>query len=443
MNNTYKRPMGATERMRLWFPNINVVMAARIRGNISADALRAAIAAARQKHPLLGARVMLDEEQHGYFTTQAVPEIPLERRLRENEDAWIAQMQMELEHTWPITTGPLCRFVWLHSPTASELIINAHHSMCDGRSLAYLFQDILTFMQKPALREEVVPITPVPLDAAVPKSTAGSIVSRFFMHMLNKAWLRKGITFNEQDYADLHQTFWEAHQATVWAWSWSAAQTSGLVSRCRQQHVSVNSAIYVAFLAAQYEIQGNTRKDFQNILVPVDFRDYLTDHADRALGLYASALQIHFVYPPEPSFWDTVRAFDIQVKQNMTQENVFASQQMNVLTPSLLDGIGFAMFGTLEDKLAQRMATRIQDKMRTGMLVSNLGHLEIPVEYGDLYLEAIIPPAIYAGNAEKALEILTVGDQLHMTLTFDKNNISPKTVKAIKARAMHHLTQSA
>jgi hypothetical protein len=83
--------------------------------------------------------------------------------------------------------------------------------------------------------------------------------------------------------------------------------------------------------------------------------------------------------------------------------------QMNALHPSLLDGLAFAMHGALDDPMAQRLVERVQGKMRTGILVSNLGRLDLPTDYGGLCLSAIRPPAIYAGNAEKAPELLTLG----------------------------------
>lgn len=94
------------------------------------------------------------------------------------------------------------------------------------------------------------------------------------------------------------------------------------------------------------------------------------------------------------------------------------------------------MFGALDDGMARRMAERVRAKMRTGMLVSNLGRLDLPLAYGDLRLEALRPPAIYAGNAQKALEVLTVGGRMHLTLTFDPARVAAETVRAVREAAM-------
>jgi NRPS condensation-like uncharacterized protein len=443
MDSAFRRAMGATERMRLWFPNINVVMVARIASpsgrQLPVPDLRAAVQKARRKHPLLGARVELDDEGRGWFTTRGVPEIPIEVAPRGSGDGWLQWVERALERPWPVTTGPLARFTLLRSAEASDLIVNAHHSICDARSLAYLLSDILAFIGEPVDPSQIEPVIPVPLEGGVPPSASGGLLFRLATKLMNKKWLKKGISFTERDYQEMHSAFWKAHAGTVCSWSLAEPETSALVGRCRQRGVSVNSALYVAFLAAQHRVQGSDER-FGNVLVPVDFRDYMTQHAGKALGLYASAVQIQFPCPADRPFWAVAADFDERVQEQLTEKNVFASQRTSALHPRLLDGLAFAMFGDLDDPMARRMVGRIQAKMRTGILVSNLGRLDLPVDYGDLRLDALIPPAIYAGNAEKALEVLTVGGRMYFTLTFDRSAVAAGTVRALRDRAMQILT---
>ena len=441
MMDEYKRAMGATERMRLWFPNINVVMAARIIGRVSGQDLRAAVNMVRKKHPLLGARIELDEESAGWFTTHGVPKIPIEVSPRATDSDYLRRMREELKRSWPVGRGPLARFVLLHSPEASDLIVNAHHSICDARSLAFLIRDILTFLSQPTDIENIEPVIPVALEKAIPSSVSSGLLTRLVMRRVNRRWLKKGISFDESDYQDLHRRFWEKHEAAIFSWFLTGQETSALVARCRQRKISINSALYAAFLVAQHRVQGGDRDEFSNVLVPVDFRDYLTQDASKALGLYASALQLRFDIEPGKPFWETAQNLGARIKQQLTDKNVLASQRMNAFHPSLLDGLAFAMFGELDDKMARGLVERIRGKMRTGILVSNLGRLDFSTDYGDLFLAAIIPPAIYAGNAEKALEALTIGGKLYLTLTFDESNVSRETVNEVKKVAMQILTE--
>ncbi len=441
MNTFYQRPMGGIERMRLWFPNINVVMAARIKGNVTAHDLKDAIEKARRKHPLLGARVQIDDDGVGRFTTEGVPENPITVIPRKTDQDWLSFVKSELQHGWEIHTGPLARFTMLHSPAESDLVVNAHHSICDARSLAFLIGDLLDLIVNPD--QQVRPIKPVSLAEAVPRSASGGFLYRLIMKMMNKKWLAKGFGFDEADYHKLHQNFWRERQAKVLTWALSKEQTSVLVERCRMENASVNSAVYAAFLAAQDKAQDTSQDFYKNVMVPVDFRDYLTQEVGKALGLYASAVKLQFRHDPETPFWETVRILDRSINKKLTEKNIFASQRSNALHPNLMDGIAHAMFGDFDDDMAQNLAERMQNEVRTGILVSNLGRLDLPSQYGYLQLAWIKPPAVYAGNAEKALEVLTIGGRMHFTLTYGEMEITDTIVEQVKKIATEILTRGA
>jgi NRPS condensation-like uncharacterized protein len=442
MNKHFKRSMAGIERMRLWFPNINVVMAARVKGTVTAEQMAMAIQLARRKHPLLGARVLLDKAGKGWFSTEGVPDNPTIVKRKQSGDDWHRQMKQELKHPWPIGRGPLARFVLLQGDGETDLVVNAHHSICDARSLAYLIRDLLDFVANPVDLDQVHPLIPVPLEEVIPAGAIGGFFERQIMNRMNKKWLRKGISFDETDYREMHRRFWEQHEATILSWSLTAFQTAALINICHQNHVSVNSAVYVAFLTAQSQIQQPAQDYYSKVMVPVDLRAYLAQDVGQTLGLYASAIKLNVSFSESQPFWDKVNLLDHKIKKQLTEKNIFASQRSNQLHPSLTDGIAHAMFGELEDKLARNMAERMAAAVRTGILVSNLGQLDIPANYRDRQLEWIKPPAVLAGNAEKALEVLTINDQMHLTMTFDANRIAPSTVDAVRKEATQLLDQA-
>ncbi len=83
------------------------------------------------------------------------------------------------------------------------------------------------------------------------------------------------------------------------------------------------------------------------------------------------------------------------------------------------------------------------DKRITGILVSNSGRLDIPVNYGSLQLEAIMPPAVYSRASEKILEVITVGGKMHLTLNFGETIIAANRVEEIREMAMKYLGEAA
>lgn len=281
--NEFERKMSGTERRFLRMPSANVVMVARIKGLLSKEQLKSAVKKARQKHFLLGVRVSLDDDSAGWFTQKNVPEIPIEVIPRLTNEDWIQTSTEELKRAFSIQIGPLIRFLLVQSPEVSELIVTANHSICDGRSLVYLIRDIMVFLSNTEADVKTSPI-PVAVQDCLPSSASSSFLYKLIVKRINNKWMGKGIFFNEHDYQDLHQIFWQKNKASILTWELTELQTSALVSRCRQEQVTINSALYTAFIAAQNHIQGDSQAYLQNIMVPVDFRSRLTQPVGEAFG---------------------------------------------------------------------------------------------------------------------------------------------------------------
>ena len=105
--------------------------------------------------------------------------------------------------------------------------------------------------------------------------------------------------------------------------------------------------------------------------------------------------------------------------------------------------VGLCEHGKLDDNMAVSLLKRKGlDKLFAGMMISNLGRLEIPVDYGDLHLDALIGPAVYSDGAEKILEVITVGGKMNLTLTFGETLIGANIVTQIKDTAMKYLEEA-
>ena len=93
------------------------------------------------------------------------------------------------------------------------------------------------------------------------------------------------------------------------AWESSEAETKALVLRCRQETVTVNTALWTAFLAAQYDVQGNAEPYRSRAGLAVSTRDKLNVPVAEAFGFYASSFSADLQYDPRRAFWDTARIF--------------------------------------------------------------------------------------------------------------------------------------
>lgn len=447
----FKRKMSGAERRFLRLPNANIVIGARVRGRVDPSLLPDAIAKIKHKHPLLNSRIQLEEPatgSAGWFTQENVPKILISARLRHTLEEWIEVAAEEQKKAFSIETGPLIRIVVLEAADDFDLIITAHHSICDGRSLVYLIRDILTALAHPDQASGLLPIVPIAAETCLPPSVSVSWITRFIIQNINRKWLRKGLSFSEQAYQDLHQEFWQKHHATILRWELPKVQTATLVNRCKQENVSVNSALYAAFLKAQQHVQAGRQKkthdSLRTVIVPIDFRNRLTTSVGEAVGFYASAIVFKLKIKPKKSFWDTARILDKRIHQKLTDKNIFASQKMSLLAPSFMDGMIFAKHGKCDDPMVVKQVKRKGlDKLVSGVMVSNLGRVDIPVVYGDFSLEALLGPVAYSDGIEKVLEVVTVGGKMQFTLTAGETLIAPDTVNQIKEMAMTYLEESA
>ena len=72
----YERKVTGAERFFSHSPFSIVTMVARIKGNISEDMLKNAVAKAQQRHVLLRVRIKEDRDHAQWFTSEGVQEIP-------------------------------------------------------------------------------------------------------------------------------------------------------------------------------------------------------------------------------------------------------------------------------------------------------------------------------------------------------------------------------
>jgi len=104
-----------------------VTMVARIKGNVTEDMLKNAVAKVQQRHVLLQVRIKEDENHTQWFTTEDVQEIAVGIVPRRSKDDWIKIHAEESKIPFEFDRRPAIRFVLVQSPDESELIILCHH----------------------------------------------------------------------------------------------------------------------------------------------------------------------------------------------------------------------------------------------------------------------------------------------------------------------------
>ena len=329
-------------------------------------------------------------------------------------------------------------------------------------TLAYLTRDLMVHLGDPDREVELLP-APVPIGLDnLPQGVSLNPVARFFVKRINSKWLDEKVVFDQEDYLNLSAAYWKRYRHQVLPVELSEAQTTALVERCREQAVTVNSALTAAFVGAQTIVLGD-RPFHSGILVAASLRDRLPVPAGEVMGFYAAAVQPKFGYNGSRGFWDNARQFHRKVRALYTDKALFREAiGWCHVEPTILEAIIFKTLGGLVPGGASRydkisafsrrddtvLSILKRDKMDSldrilyGTTVTNLARLDFPRTYGTLELERlIIKPggAFPLANFSLVLGAVTASGRLSLLLEFVEDNVDVRTVQAIKDKAVELL----
>lgn len=192
-----------------------------------------------------------------------------------------------------------------------------------------------------------------------------------------------------------------------------AEETAQLAERSRAEKVTVNSALWAAFLAAQHEVQQDHLRYRQRSALAVSTRDKLNVPVGEALGFYASSLTVRLPYSPSVPFWDNARDVHARITKELAKTDLFRMLSAELVHPTLLDSLYFKKFGLAKGTIPSKLLRKMKWHQTTyGDALTNVGRFDIPTRYGPLELESVHGPLFYSDVEEKMLGIITVGGRL-------------------------------
>ena len=441
--NNFKRKLSGGERTMLMLP-LNVVMVAKIRGPVDITKIGAVLDKLRNRHALLSARIIFDKSNVAWYVSKNVPEIPIKIIQRNESDQWVQTAKEEYKTTFPINTGPLLRFSLLHGSDKSELVICAHHAICDGISITYLIRDFLKLLNTPGQEIDLLPAPPSINNETVPSPPSYGFIAKMIMGLMNRIWSKKKIKFSSSDLDNLHSAYWSKNKdINILSWALSQSDTTALVSRCRDNNVTVNTALWTAFLAAQHDILGGTKPYRSTAGLAVSIRDRLNEPVGEGFGFYASSMTVNLKHDSKKKFWDMAKIMHRKIMNSLAKTNPFGMLVADLLHPTLIDSLYFSKYGLMSSRMSDKLLKKMMwDKMSYGYAITNVGNMTIPVRYGQLQLESIYGPFVYSDVNEKTVGIITIGGKMTFTVAYNKVNISSIAMQKLKEDAMARLTQA-
>lgn len=429
------------ERIMLMLP-FNVVLVGRVRGVVDPSRVTSTLEILRSRHPMLAVRVKIEGDGTAFFLAEGVPAITVNTESRQSDEQWLDRIKKEFQTPFPIETGPLVRCTLLCSKEVCEVILCGHHTVCDGMSLGYLLRDLLDRLSE-AKQESEKPVIPPPINRdTVPDPPSANGFVRFIIDRINKRWAKKGIRFSESDMHRMHEKFWQKNKTLkILAWSMEPEITADLVERCHTENVTVNSALWTAFLAAQYDIQDDRKSYRQRSALAVNTREKLNVSAGESFGFYASSLTVRLPYSSQRSFWDNARRIHTRIMKELSTTNLFRMLSSEHIHPTLLDSLYFQKYGLLNETMPGKLLYKMGWHTITyGYALTNVGRLDIPTTYGSLKLEEVYGPLFYSDVEEKMIGVITVEGR--QSFLFASNESVVDNASGLRESAMRHLDEA-
>jgi NRPS condensation-like uncharacterized protein len=458
----YERKATSVERFFTRSPFSIVTMVARIKGNVSEEMLRNAVAKVQKLHALLRVRIKDDENHTQWFTSEKVQDIPIEIVPRNSKNDWIKIHAEASKLPYEFETRPAIRFILVQSPPVSELIILCHHIICDGMSLAYLARDLMVYLGDPEPEVDVHPApAPITLDN-LPRDISQSGIAKFFINRMNRSWAEECEFFDQGDYEILTKAYWDHFNHEIISIELSEAETSALVARCRTENVTVNSALTAAFSGAQSFVQGE-KPYHEKLVIAASLRDRIPNPPGEGMGMYAGGVELKFKYNHKRSNWENARQFHNKIQPKLTNKNLFADiLNWLYLEPTIFEAMNFKKLGWLVppdssryeklsafsksadivSRILQRDNLESLETKHWGTAVTNLGRLDFPKTYGALELDRLIMQpggGIPLANVNLVLGAVTCSDKLSLVVEYAEEAVDTGTMGKIKHKALEYL----
>lgn len=458
----FKRKLGPNEVFYNKSPYSVITLLARVSGSIREEELKAALAKLQRRHLPLKYHISQDDEGLSWFTADGTEEIPYEIMSRTGPQGWVNAVRQASQTPFQFDTHPALKVLLLDSSQTSDLILICHHILADGISLVYLMRDLLILLGDSNSQLPELP-APEPISAGnLPADLKQSGIAKLFMNRINKKWAETLVKFTQVDYQAIAEAYWSNYSHPLVLIELDQKETEDIVARCKEEGVTVNSALTTAFQGAVSDVVGEDEFNPRTV-VAADLRDRLAHSPGESPGVYAGGLDFKFKYDQELGFWENARKFHSQVVPLYTNKNLFQEiLTWTHLHPTISEGMTFKKLGGLlspdspqaeilipfsqREDVIQSILKREKladfETVFVGNAITNLTRLDIPTRYGDIELERVIfkpGGAFPLSNIHLLIGAVTCAGKLSLTLEYSDRNFDEKAIQAVKEKVLSYL----
>jgi NRPS condensation-like uncharacterized protein len=397
-----------TERIHYYAPAINIVLAFTVGGNPNIEELKTAIRKGVDKHDIFRSRVVLNEEGEGYYEPIGETVVRIELLESYEEEDWKKLIYEQERIAFDFVHGELVRFFILRKADGIQLIIIAHHLCGDGLAVTYLLRDIMAALGNPGLATQRMPIR-ICTDKDIPKAAALRPHVRLLVRWGNKQWNKTKRVFRYEEFLSMFRHYWENHQTAVEDFIISGDTLIRLQEVCRNNKITMNTAIAAAFLLA---IQTETESGYAVSVRPEGYE---------GMGNFASGVSIEHHPLKDASFWKNATAIQMQLHKKIknVKKKYFVLEFMSKVEPTIMDSIYFNTYANYQDKIAESFGNMFRyNGNPRGMGITNLTRLGIPSTYGSYQIEDLRFVAPIVPNAKRIIGVVTLENTMAITMNY-------------------------
>jgi hypothetical protein len=408
------------------------VFTVRIRGVLSEPRLRQALAQTQAKHPLLRCVVQDAADGPRFVLLSRPAPIPLRILERSTDLDWAGQARLEWVTPFRPAGDLLIRLVWVRGHGVHELMLVAHHCICDGPSGITLLRDCLAACDEP--HRESDPYESLgAMEDLVPEELARDRGFRFRARR-RSALLRLALLAKVRGRRVARRTV-SPDAMYFHRWQLSPAESQTLIERCQKENVSVLAAVAVAVLRAFREVRGAGA--LKHAYTMVNARRFMPRMHPEALFGMAPGVEIpirRLLSPGEMSmsaFWESARTIreDLAVRIDRLGRQYFEY---------------LAALETLHDRYPRLIADTEAATAVRHITFSNLGKLDLPQQYRDFCIEHIYSPLVMVSPSPANTVVLsTFGGAMEFAIISDEVSLPQAQTSAVRERAMAILRLSA
>jgi len=409
-------------------PN-NMSMSVTLNGTINIERLRTALDRLQEKHVMLQAQLITDENNIPFFIWDKQRDIQMEVIPRTKNNLY--EKIVEKEFITPFEIGidshfPLIRVKLLFSEEKSDLIVTLQHVIGDGLSMGFIFRDILLFYinpERPFKPDEIMTsienILPIDIQKKIPNTPRKFKLMMWVLKIilkfkrLKRKLLRKKLEFSIEDSDNI-----ENSNFMTLSWILDKKHTTKFLKKCRKNNVTIHSAICTLFI-----------EDFPSINNPVNLRDKLAYSVNDSVGLFAGGLVISKEYKEKYSFWENARNYYRKLVEGLNSEEVFKIFKIISRAVPLKD---LEEFGSIFIEVASN------DKPFAVTNLGSLDKLNLITTPSDLEVEDVFGGVSSSFNAI-ILTIYTIKKKMHFHLHYYNPPYSPEKMKNYANNAKHRL----